>query len=216
MSPDPPPAPAPAPAPGSGDVDLRGGHQHHHPQDNHNEQIKVEAQSRRHVAFHTDDLSDSNDPTTIAVGDPDLNSKLPTSSTKPTIGLHSPPDSNNVDGSTDSELSDLDEAIANADDIKLDTPSPALPADTQHGPDFAYASATAEGAPQPAQPEQAPTPEEDEDIGEVLPDHWSGNVPIFKPTMDQFKDFKKFVCRAPPFIGLTLLLLTHNFTDGSS
>lgn len=32
-----------------------------------------------------------------------------------------------------------------------------------------------------------------DDIGEVLPDHWSGTVPVFKPTMDQFKDFKRFV-----------------------
>lgn len=31
------------------------------------------------------------------------------------------------------------------------------------------------------------------DIGEVLPDHWSGNVPVFRPTMEQFKDFKLFV-----------------------
>ncbi|KAH6977008.1 hypothetical protein BKA56DRAFT_522227 [Ilyonectria sp. MPI-CAGE-AT-0026] len=32
-----------------------------------------------------------------------------------------------------------------------------------------------------------------DDIGEVLPDHWSGTVPVFKPTMDQFKDFKRFM-----------------------
>lgn len=37
------------------------------------------------------------------------------------------------------------------------------------------------------------TEEAEEDIGEVLPDHWSGTVPVFKPTMHQFKDFKKFV-----------------------
>lgn len=34
-----------------------------------------------------------------------------------------------------------------------------------------------------------------EDIGEVLPDHWSGAVPVFRPTMHQFKDFKLFVSR---------------------
>ncbi|KKA29352.1 hypothetical protein TD95_001946 [Thielaviopsis punctulata] len=34
---------------------------------------------------------------------------------------------------------------------------------------------------------------EDEDIGEVLPAEWSGKVPIFRPTMQQFKDFKKFM-----------------------
>ncbi|KAJ4306797.1 hypothetical protein N0V88_000164 [Collariella sp. IMI 366227] len=32
-----------------------------------------------------------------------------------------------------------------------------------------------------------------DDIGEVLPADWSGNVPIFKPTMEQFKDFKRFM-----------------------
>lgn len=32
-----------------------------------------------------------------------------------------------------------------------------------------------------------------DDIGEVLPDHWSGTVPVFKPTMHQFKDFKRFM-----------------------
>ncbi|CCF46245.1 hypothetical protein CH063_15060, partial [Colletotrichum higginsianum] len=35
-------------------------------------------------------------------------------------------------------------------------------------------------------------PPVEDDIGEVLPDHWSGTVPIFKPTMHQFKDFKLF------------------------
>lgn len=40
-----------------------------------------------------------------------------------------------------------------------------------------------------------PTPNAEpvDDIGEVLPADWSGAVPIFKPTMHQFKDFKRFV-----------------------
>ncbi|WDK10544.1 JmjC domain-containing protein [Colletotrichum graminicola] len=38
------------------------------------------------------------------------------------------------------------------------------------------------------------TPVED-DIGDVLPDHWSGTVPVFKPTMHQFKDFKLFMTK---------------------
>jgi hypothetical protein len=39
---------------------------------------------------------------------------------------------------------------------------------------------------------------EEDDIGDIEPDHWSsGNVPVFKPTMEQFKDFKRFVCRQP-------------------
>lgn len=80
---------------------------------------------------------------------------------KPT-GLHSPPDSNNAmkfDGS-DSELSDLDDVIA--EQLNLD--------------------------------ELEPGPKPEDDIGNVEPDHYSGTVPVFKPTMQQFKDFKKFVC----------------------
>lgn len=35
---------------------------------------------------------------------------------------------------------------------------------------------------------------DDDDIGDVQPDHWSsGNVPVFRPTMSQFADFKRFV-----------------------
>ncbi|OAA76010.1 jumonji family transcription factor [Akanthomyces lecanii RCEF 1005] len=80
--------------------------------------------------------------------------------------LHSPPDSNNAvkSDASDSELSELE------DEPALDSVPPGL-------------SASAE----------PPAAEDDQDdIGEVLPDHWSGTVPVFKPTMDQFKDFKKF------------------------
>lgn len=81
-------------------------------------------------------------------------------------GLHSPPDSNNartLDGS-DSELSDLeDDAVAGR--FKQE--------------------AEAANAPDPA-----PVVE---DIGDVFPDHWSGTVPVFRPNMKQFKDFKLFV-----------------------
>lgn len=39
---------------------------------------------------------------------------------------------------------------------------------------------------------------DDEDEEEILPDHYwdgenGGRIPVFKPTMDQFRDFKKFV-----------------------
>lgn len=81
--------------------------------------------------------------------------------------LHSPPDSNNAvkTDASDSELSELEDEPALAGAV----------------PDL---SASAE----------PPAAEDDQDdIGEVLPDHWSGTVPVFKPTMDQFKDFKKFV-----------------------
>jgi hypothetical protein len=93
--------------------------------------------------------------------------ELPDDKPKP-VGLHSPPDSNNamdVDGS-DSELSDLDELAGKLDDTLKDGPKP--------------------------EPEPAPQPAV-EDIGEILPDHWSGTVPVFRPTMKQFQDFKLFV-----------------------
>lgn len=137
-----------------------------------------------------DDTTHNNNSSSIAVVDPKPDPNL---SSKPT-GLHSPPDSNNVDGSTDSELSDFDEAIADADDITLDSPVPrpttAPTTEAEHASAHVKNSEVDDG-----QPEQVPTPEEDGDIGEVLPDHWSGTVPVFKPTMEQFKDFKKFVRR---------------------
>ncbi|KAI1266279.1 hypothetical protein F5Y18DRAFT_382971 [Xylariaceae sp. FL1019] len=99
-------------------------------------------------------------------------------SPKPT-GLHSPPDSNNamkLDGS-DSELSDIEDPTLEPDQ---------LPSVHSHSQPY-------------IQPEPIPTaktePEEEEDIGEVTPDHWSGTVPVFKPDMHQFKDFKKFMAK---------------------
>ncbi|KAK6341010.1 hypothetical protein TWF696_009322 [Orbilia brochopaga] len=50
----------------------------------------------------------------------------------------------------------------------------------------------------PADPvTQVQEEEEDEDIGEIFPDHYydNGKVPVFKPTMDQFRSFKKFVAK---------------------
>ncbi len=37
--------------------------------------------------------------------------------------------------------------------------------------------------------------EPEEDIGEVFPDHYEGGVPIFTPTMEQFKSFSPYVSR---------------------
>ena len=90
--------------------------------------------------------------------------------------LHSPPDSNNANKSTasDSELSDLEE-------------EPVL--EPAEGPAVATEPADLPGEPK--------SEEEEEDIGEVLPDDWSGKVPIFRPTWHQFKDFKKFVRQLP-------------------
>ncbi|EEY19427.1 DNA damage-responsive transcriptional repressor RPH1 [Verticillium alfalfae VaMs.102] len=39
----------------------------------------------------------------------------------------------------------------------------------------------------------ADEPPKEDDIGEVEPDHYSGTVPVFRPTMHQFKDFKRFM-----------------------
>jgi hypothetical protein len=52
-------------------------------------------------------------------------------------------------------------------------------------------------APQAETEEQQPAAEEEDDIGEVEPDHYyeGGKIPVFKPTMHQFKDFDKFVAK---------------------
>ncbi|PNH50565.1 hypothetical protein VD0002_g5327 [Verticillium dahliae] len=39
----------------------------------------------------------------------------------------------------------------------------------------------------------ADEPPKEDDIGQVEPDHYSGTVPVFRPTMHQFKDFKRFM-----------------------
>ncbi|KAI6764765.1 hypothetical protein HG531_012652 [Fusarium graminearum] len=113
---------------------------------------------------------DSRDPV-VATAPADSNpNNTATAKTDPAF-LHSPPDSNNTaksDGS-DSELSDLEDEPIFSDPL------------------------------QPADPGDKTTSDEDkskpsdDDIGEVLPDHWSGAVPIFKPTMHQFRDFKRFM-----------------------
>lgn len=152
---------------------------------------------------HDHDNASHDDPTSIAV----VNPKPETNPSKPT-GLHSPPDSNNVDDdSTDSELSDFDEAIADADGMDLD--SLTIPTTKATATDPAQAPATADAGTGPDHPEQVPTPEQDEDIGEVLPDHWSGTVPVFKPTMQQFKSFKKFVCRLDDLNCASFRILTQ-------
>lgn len=99
------------------------------------------------------------------------------------VFLHSPPDSNNATKSegSDSELSDLEE-----EPVLDDAPSFTAPTE--------QTGAAPEAAPVTAnQTTNEPVPEPEEDIGEVLPDDWSGAVPIFRPTWHQFKDFQKFV-----------------------
>jgi hypothetical protein len=98
--------------------------------------------------------------------------------------LHSPPDSNNTvkSDASDSELSDLDEEPILDD-------APTLLGVSQPNPEPEPESKSLQ--------QEAPTPHienaEEEDIGEVLPDHWTNGVPVFKPTMKQFHDFKLFV-----------------------
>lgn len=93
------------------------------------------------------------------------------------VFLNSPPDSNNATKSdaSDSELSELEDEPILDDPPCASTPAPAP-----------------ESVEEPATVPTEQT-EEEEDIGEVLPDDWSGAVPIFRPTLHQFKDFQKFV-----------------------
>lgn len=114
-------------------------------------------------------------------------------------GLHSPPDSNNamnLDGSSDSELSDLDEL---ADQLIDDLPDVSAP----------------EPEPAAVEPEvvmeekKEEVVEEEEDIGEILPAEWSGTVPVFRPTMKQFKDFKRFVSLVLPLDQVCATQLTR-------
>jgi hypothetical protein len=97
--------------------------------------------------------------------------------------LHSPPDSNNAPKSdaSDSELSDLDEEPV-LDDVPTLVAS-MLPKTTENEP----------SASPPHASKAEPEVNEEEDIGEVEPDHWTNGVPVFKPTMKQFKDFKLFM-----------------------
>ncbi|KAK6528733.1 hypothetical protein TWF694_003973 [Orbilia ellipsospora] len=48
---------------------------------------------------------------------------------------------------------------------------------------------------QPSDSTNVAAEEEDEDIGDIYPDHYwdNGKIPVFKPTMQQFKSFKKFI-----------------------
>ena len=109
----------------------------------------------------------------------------PVDTSKP-VGLHSPPDSNNAMNldDSDSELSDIDDEDVDklndslSDDFKRAAPEPKVePA----------------ANPEPSSPKPDPEVAVEDDIGEVLPDHWSGTVPVFRPTMKQFQDFKLFV-----------------------
>ncbi|KAI1453499.1 hypothetical protein F4805DRAFT_443103 [Annulohypoxylon moriforme] len=123
-------------------------------------------------------------------------------------GLHSPPDSNSamkLDGSDDSELSDLEDPdlidMTVDMDIHLSHTSPSAPSNQDQN----------QGSENVKQEE-----EEEEDIGEVTPDHWSGTVPVFKPDMHQFKDFKKFMTKVDCYgmkSGIIKIIPPKEWTD---
>jgi hypothetical protein len=140
-----------------------------------------------------------------------------------TTGLHSPPDSNNaskLDGSSsDSELSDLDDdALAETlrcmqpEDVDATLTSVTTPTAAAADTVYAACAVASDATPAAAGPCPSATPasddkpasadapaaaEDEDDIGEVEPDHYSGTVPVFRPTMHQFRDFKKFVRSIP-------------------
>lgn len=96
--------------------------------------------------------------------------------TLPHTHLNSPPHSNNAaNEDSDSELSDLGDLLLDDDD--------AAGGDTTTLPKAGAAKVEEE---------------DDYDIGEVVPDHWTPTVPVFRPTMEQFKDFSKFVGSGSP------------------
>jgi hypothetical protein len=130
--------------------------------------LHIEAQQHpqpSHPIAPDSDLPSDGKKDVASMGDEKTNSAPPF--------LHSPPESNNAPKSdaSDSELSDLE------DEPMVD------------GTSLPNLQPTAEET----SPDALPQPEEIEDIGEVTPDHWSGAVPVFKPTMHQFKDFQRFM-----------------------
>ncbi|KAL0470174.1 hypothetical protein QR685DRAFT_571331 [Neurospora intermedia] len=145
------------------------------------------------------------------------------------MGLRSPPDSDkamNPDEASESELSDLDDDVADKLDqdhtFDLDLGSDPLPdpktGQQQPEPSVSHehepaAAATVESTTQIKEEQEgegkestshsqqpdtgaasATTPiSPSEDIGEILPDRYENNVPVFKPTLKQFQDFKLFM-----------------------
>lgn len=72
-------------------------------------------------------------------------------------------------------------------------PAPFSPPDSNKAPKSDPAeselSDLGDDVPEADMPDAAPA----DDIGDIYPDHWSGGVPVFKPTMREFQDFKVFV-----------------------
>lgn len=106
----------------------------------------------------------------------DVKDEIECAKQPPPAFLYSPPDSNDAakTDATDSELSDLEDEPILDGPPPAPAPAPSEPRDNKRGdPDKQR--------------------EDHDDIGDVLPDHWSGNVPVFRPTMHQFNDFQRFV-----------------------
>lgn len=112
-----------------------------------------------------------------------------------TAGLFSPPDSKKrmVFEDSDSELSELDEegyslpAVPKVVDEVVGGEEKREEVGGEKG-DAGEEKKVDEAAAEEKEPEV-------EDIGEVVPDHYAddGRVPVFKPTMHQFKDFQVYV-----------------------
>ncbi|OBT98424.1 hypothetical protein VE01_03087 [Pseudogymnoascus verrucosus] len=120
------------------------------------------------------------------------------SAAKTAAGLFSPPDSKKrmVFEDSDSELSELDEegysigARPGMGEVKEER-------EGGGGKDEAGAVGE-ERKPEEEEAAEEKEPEVDvDDIGEVVPDHYAdeGRVPVFKPTMHQFKDFQVYMDR---------------------
>ena len=131
---------------------------------------------------------ESQETASITVDAPMPVHRNPQSHKSPVQGLHSPPESNGapkVDGS-DSELSELDDDVASISGQR--SGADAYPKIA------AAANSAAEHTNE--RTEETSEQDEDKDISEILPAEWAGTVPVFRPSMKQFKDFKLFVCAA--------------------
>ncbi|KFZ03998.1 hypothetical protein V502_10492 [Pseudogymnoascus sp. VKM F-4520 (FW-2644)] len=116
-----------------------------------------------------------------------------------TAGLFSPPESNKrmTFDDSDSELSELDEegySIATPPKIADAGVGEELKESGEVGDKKGAGEAVEEKKPDEDAGEKEP---EVDDIGEVVPDHYAdeGRVPVFKPTMHQFKDFQVYMDR---------------------
>ncbi|KAI5926049.1 hypothetical protein F4810DRAFT_621085 [Camillea tinctor] len=171
-------APAPEPAPvvdkDNDHVDHQLQHQHPHQKQNQHQQ-----QQKPQPGVEAEAEAAGSDADADADAQPQITKDAAAHASPKPIGLHSPPDSNSA-----MKLEDSDSELSDVEDPTLDD-------DLGHLQGFMSSQPPA-GCEKEKQQEKAEE-EEEEDIGEITPDSWSGTVPVFKPTMHQFKDFKKFM-----------------------